>query len=878
MKRIAHVCNAPVLFAAALMVISLVGASAMAVSADKYSLVRVKLDSPSVVATLRANPDLDIAYYKPDSHVDIVARDRDMAWLYSANLGYDILHDDLAAYYASRAKGLNFGLFHTYSEAGDWLDQMHIDYPDVVSAKWSLGTSGEGRDIWCVRVSDNPEVDEANEPEILFDGMHHAREIMASEMVLMLIDHLGSEYGSDPEITWLLDNREIYLVPIVNPDGIVYNETTDPTGGGMWRKNRRDNGDGSFGVDPNRNYPFEWVGPGSSTDPSSDVYRGPSAGSEPEVQALMALVDAHAFVTSQSFHTYSNLTLYPWGYTTTDTPDSDLFVHMADIMTRYNGYATGQAPDLLYEVNGSTTDWIYGETSGHPVCFALTSEIGSSNDGFWPDESRRDALFHDNLWPSLYQIMCAGDFVRAEAASVVGGDGNGSLDPGETAGLAFSLENMGVTVDATNITVTLSTPDPYLQLHEISRAVGSLAAMATLDLTSAPFSASLDPACPDGRPLPVLVQITWDGGSVDHKLTYPAGSAQILFADDFEGAFTQWTTTGTWDLTAAQSHSTSSSLTDSPVGSYVDQTETSATIAAGVALPAGGTLTFWHRFDIEDGWDYGYVQISVDGGGWNTLASYTGLQTSWTEVSIDLADHIGDSVLIRFLLSTDYSVTTDGWYVDDVVIEGIGSSNQLPAAPALLWPLDGAYPMVDTLNLTCGTVTDPEGDPVTYGFRIYDSPDLTTVVFAVEDVAAIGAQAQVFPTGLTVAETYWWRAFAADTEAWGLLGDVRSFIVDDLTDVYDLALGLDLRRLDGTGGQNVRLSLNLPRSSDLSVTVFNARGQAVRTLLDGERAAGAHVLSWDGRDKTGRGVASGVYFVRARAGDLSTVSRILMVR
>ena len=877
MRRFALVRNRHIVLAAAFLTLCFLGTSAFGAVAEKYSLVRVHIDTPAAEAALRVNPDLDIVRVKQDSHVELVARPGDLAWLDGAGLRYDTVHDDLAAFYATRSRGPNFGLFHTYSEATDWLDQMHIDYPDVVSAKWSLGTSHEGRDIWCVRVSDNPEVDESDEPEILFDGMHHAREIMASEMVLMLIDHLGSEYGDDPEITWLLDNREIYLVPIVNPDGVVYNEATDPNGGGMWRKNRRNNGGGSYGVDPNRNYPYEWVGPGSSSDPWSDVYRGPSAGSEPEVQAVMALINAHAFVTAQSFHTYSNLTLYPWGYTASNSPDEAIFQHMAGIMTQYNGYEPGQAPELLYEVNGSSCDWVYGAQGEHPMCLAFSNEIGGYNDGFWPDESRREALFNENLWPSLYQIMCAGPYVKAASPAVVGGDGNGRLDPGETAGLAFDLDNLGVMDDAISVVVTLSTPDPYLQLHETSRALGTIAANGTLDLTAVPFSATLDPACPDGRALPVLAQVVWDGGAVDQKLVYPAGSAQILFEDDFEGPLTQWTTTGLWDLTTGYSHSPSTSLTDSPLGTYNDETLTSATLTTGVLVPAGGTLSFWHRYDIESGWDYGYARVSGDGGAWNTVGTYTGLQSAWTQVEIDLAAYAGQSVRVRFELDTDYSVTEDGWYVDDVVIEGVGSSNQLPPAPELLDPLSGGETST-TATLTCGTVTDPEADPVTYGFRVYDDAELTSVIFATQDVVAGGGEAQAEVTGLIDGETYWWRAFAADSIEWGLMSDAQDFVVNDATAVDGAILGFDLRQLDRTGGENVRLSLNLPQAGDLTVKVYNARGQVMRTLASGDRAAGAHVLTWDGRDAFGRSAASGVYFVRAHAGDESAVSRVLIVR
>nr|MBC8424916.1 immune inhibitor A [bacterium] len=272
-----------------------------------------------------------------------------------------------------------------------------------------------------------------------------------------------------------------------------------------------------------------------------------------------------------------------------------------------------------------------------------------------------------------------------------------------------------------------------------------------------------------------------------------------------------------------------------------------------------------------------YAQVSGDGGAWTNVGTYTGLQSAWTQIEVDLSAYAGQSVRVRFELDTDYSVIEDGWYIDDVMIEGVGSTNALPPAPALLGPLPGGE-VQPTTNLYCGTVTDPEGDDVTYGFRVYDDPELTSVVFATQDIAAIGAQAQAEVTGLTDGVTYWWRAFAADSIEWGLMGDTRSFVVNDATDVDGVILGFDLRQLVRTGGENVRLALDLPRAGDLTVTVFNARGQAVRTLASGDRAAGSHLLTWDGRDASGRSAASGVYFVKARTGHESAVARVLMVR
>ncbi len=843
-----------------------------------YSLIRVDITPPADDAALLSNPNLDIAAHKPGSYMDIVAQPRDVEWLRSVGAVFDVVQPDMAAHYAAQydEKGANFGIFHSYSEITDWLDLLNTTYPNVVSAKWSLGLSGEGRDLWCVRVSDNPEIDEG-EPEILFDGMHHAREIMASETPMMLIEHLASNYGFDPAITWLLDNREIYVVPVVNPDGFVYNETTDPAGGGMWRKNRRNNGGGSYGVDPNRNYPYEWVGPGSSTDPWSETYRGPSAGSEPEVQAMMALVNAHAFVTSQSFHSYSNLTLYPWGHTLTPSPDASIFIAMAAIMTRENGYAPGTAPELLYEVNGGSFDWVYGAQTEHAKCYAFSNEIGGGGDGFWPLESRRETLFQENLWPSLYQIMAAGAYVEAHTPMVVGGDGNGSLNAGETAGLSFTLENLGVGAAVSALDVVLTCDDPYLTFVENARSLGGLGVMGSQDLAAAPFMVEIDAALPASRAIKVTVTVTADGVVTTYGLTYPAGSSSILFSDNFDMSTAQWAMTGTWGSTGAQYHSPSSSLTDSPSGSYLDETQTSATTVAPITLPGGGELTFWHKYDIENNWDYGYVRVSTDGASWSTLATYTGTSTTWSKQTVDLGAFSGQNIYLRFELETDYSVTRDGWYVDDVIITGSGSLNGLPPAPALISPLVIAA-VGATPELVVAESVDPEGDPVTYGFRVYADAELTQLVASASGIAASGGQAAWTVSPALTDGDYWWRAFAADTIEWGLMGEVGSFTVTTTTGVGVAVGGFDLRVISATGGRGAELMLQMPSAGDLRVDVYNARGQIVRTLASESVSRGAYPLSWDGCDATGRIAASGIYFVRAQTGKTLATRRVLMIR
>ncbi|MBD3222093.1 hypothetical protein GF314_12710 [bacterium] len=840
--------------------------SASALAAD-YSLVRVHFDGQDGTAFLAAHPELDVATVKPGVAAEIVATPETMDVLRASGLRLEVVHKDLVSHYASRIqnKDTNFGGWHTYSENIAYLDSLHAEYPDLISEKWSIGQSHEFRNIWAVRLSDNAGTDEAGEPEILLDTMHHAREIMSGEFGILFADYLCANYGSDPVVTWLMDNRELYLVSIVNPDGVVYNEQTNPAGGGMWRKNRRYNGGGSYGVDPNRNYPFEWYGGGSSSDPSSETYRGPSPGSEPEVQALMNFINGREFVTHQSLHTYSNLTLYPWGYTSADTPDHDIFVHMADIMTQYNGYAPGQTPDLLYPVNGVTTDWTYADGLGHERIFSFTNEIGTT--GFWPSFSERDALFQENVWPMLYLMMAAGSYAQIEDAAVTA-EGGGTLQPGDAGELIFTVANLGVTESLAGLEVTIRCDDPYVQLGAASRTVGTLAPMG--EVTVDPLPLSISPECPDGH----LVELVATAGTIEYPLSFLVGSPTSVFADDFDGGLENWILAGgPWGQTTT-AHSAPYALTDSPSGNYDDYLSATATIDGEFTA---SELRFWHRYDIEEGWDYGRVQVSAGGGAWQTVTSYSGYQGGWQQVSLDLSPYAGGSpVRVRFLLDTDTYINEDGWYIDDVVLLGAGSDNALPPSPPLLAPADGAT--VDgTVQLTVGNVADPEGDPVTYGFRVYADAGLTELVASTDGVPAGDGEETSWSTSLDLG-TYHWRAYAADGTEWGRLGQTRSFTVGSTTPVDGVVIGEPRLTVRGQGGDRAELQLTLPQSGDVSVKIYNARGMLVRNLLDGAAGAGTRTLVWDGRDAGGRPAASGVYFVRVvAAGDVVT-GRVAMVR
>ena len=268
------------------------------------------------------------------------------------------------------------------------LDQYQATYPSLAS-KRTYGTTVEGRPVRALKISDNVGTEE-DEPAIFFVAQHHAREVMTPEIALDIVDVLLTGYGVDPKITAWVDGLEIWVLPNHNPDGTQHVFSVDS----MWRKNRRNNGNGTFGVDPNRNYPFKWSAcSGSSGDPASDTYRGPSAGSEQETSGggsagILALARQQRPVINLSYHTYSELVIVPYGCDGSYTPENQMFRDLSSTMgTRLVGdsgtswYQPGTAPELLYAVDGEMNDWFYGELGS----YGLTVEANTSGQGFQPD-------------------------------------------------------------------------------------------------------------------------------------------------------------------------------------------------------------------------------------------------------------------------------------------------------------------------------------------------------------------------------------------------------------------------------------------------------------------------------------------------------------
>ena len=269
------------------------------------------------------------------------------------------------------------GIFHDHMETETELRRMASLHPNVASF-FSIGASLEGRSITGIRISHLPE--NGRNPRIYILGCHHAREWISVEVPLDIARHLLESLGSDPEIDRILRETQIYIIPIVNPDGLEYSIYRYR----YWRKNRRHNGDYIWGVDINRNYGYQWAfdDTGSSPDPSSSVYRGDSPFSEPETAALRDFMVLHPPAGVLSYHNYSQTILYPWGFTRIAAADEErmknLAAEMSQSMEAVNGrkYSYGSASQMLYLTNGDCTDWVYGEFAA----LAFTVELPPPSD------------------------------------------------------------------------------------------------------------------------------------------------------------------------------------------------------------------------------------------------------------------------------------------------------------------------------------------------------------------------------------------------------------------------------------------------------------------------------------------------------------------
>ena len=562
------------------------------------------------------------------------------------------------------------GGYLKYQEMLDELDAMAAQYPNLISVKAPISTflTHENRPIYHVKISDNVGANET-EPKILYTAIHHAREPLSMSQTIFYMWYLLENYATNDEVKYIVDNTQLFFVPCINPDGYIYNQTTNPNGGGMHRKNRRNVGTTNKGVDLNRNYSYGFGTTGTSTNVNDDTYCGTGAFSEPETKAIQWLVQNHNFLSAYNAHTYGNTLLFPIGTTTAEFADHhDYFVDLADHMVEVNGYFP-QKSSGLYPASGDSDDYMYKEQIGvgqKDTIFAMTPEIGTS---FWPAQSEiiptcQSMVFSNLVLAHMTLKYLLVDDVDPSTISAMTGNFNHSA-------LRLGLENGSVTVSI----------QPLLNIQSVGTPV-----VHNLDIretANGSISYVLDPAIQFGDQVKYILKT--DNGLWVRKdtVTKTYGTLNVQFVDDATAA-TNWT--GTWATTGTTFVSPSKSFTESNTGNYQNGANKTYMLTNSIDLTnvLAAQVSFYAKWEIEADYDYTQFQVSTDNGatwigqcGLYTTQGvtggvqpagepvYEGFQTSWVLEEISLSDYIGQVIKVRFQFEADGGQREDGFYFDD---------------------------------------------------------------------------------------------------------------------------------------------------------------------------------------------------------------------
>jgi carboxypeptidase T len=681
-------------------------------SNSKYSLARIFFEGKTMSDLANLGVETDHGHLEKDVYFETVFSTEELARIKAANFTVDVQIEDLTAFYLNENKtrkpapirkkaeqrngnspcddpnGLqtpenytygSMGGYHTYSEMLAVLDDMHAKFPNLITARAKVSetlVTHEGRPLWFVKLSDNPNALES-EPQALFTAVHHAREPNSMSHLLFFMWHLLENYETNHEAKVLLDNAQLFIIPCLNPDGYIFNETNNPNGGGFWRKNRRDNGDGTFGVDLNRNYGEAWGydNTGSSPDPSSDVYRGPSAFSEPETQMIVEFAGTHDFKVAMNNHTFSNVIVHPWAYKD-EVPTPDL-TNMGHWISRDNGYFSGSCSQVLgYFANGGSDDWWYGNNG----VLAFTPETGSM---FWPFADEIDGLNKSMLtldYSAAYYALQGAVSTHLQTGDIT--TQNLAL-PYKFQQLSTTLSDATVSVKSLNDNVlSVGTPQIITVIQPFQSFTNSI---------NVEFKSSIA----QGDPIE-LVLTTQSGFRTytDTLRTKFGVTYQDILVESGEGNIIPTWTSNQWNKTTEAFYSAPASITDSPNSPYA-MGENTITLTEPIVLPSNATtvrLRFKTKWEIEDAFDWAQVRIKTNVND-NFLAikgiySKPGILTpifedpiyssisdgfsdnKWLSECIDLTEYAGQNITLQFLTQADdNSVNYDGFYFDDLQLE-----------------------------------------------------------------------------------------------------------------------------------------------------------------------------------------------------------------
>jgi hypothetical protein len=698
----------------------------------KYSRVKVFASTPEHYKTLmELGVALESKERKPGHYFIGEFSENEVNLIQESGIESEILIDDLTAFYVKRNEGIDiqllnremktakrdfngivtpanfslgtFGGYHNYAELLEELDEMRTLFPNLISVKAPVGLTStiEGRPVYWVRISNNPDVNQ-EKTKVLYTALTHAREPAGLQQMLFQMWYILENYATNAEIQALVNNLEIYFIPCVNPDGYLYNQSTNPNGGGMWRKNRRNNGNGTMGVDLNRNFGYMWGidNQGSSPNGSSETYRGTQGFSEPESQIVKQFCESREISLALNNHTYSDVLIYPFGYSNILSPDSTVFVEYAKRMTAMNNYQYGTCYQTLgYTANGGSDDWFYGEQTTKNKILAFTPEAGKASDGFWPAANKIEEICSGHTEMNLYIMRFALPY-----AEII--DMSDKTISSSEFDFSFMLKSLG---RVNNAAFTVSVEPISTNILSVSQPV-SVTGMGLLDVQLGSIIINMKSNVMQGDEVVFAVHVNNGLFTKTDTITKFYGIYQMAINDNCESMI-KWNST-TWNVTTTHFVSPTKSITDSPSGQYASNANTTITYSQPIDLTDAvyAYIEFQARWDIESGYDYVQLQVSENNTQWTALGGiYTkpGNQyqaqgqpvwdgtRSWVQEEILLGEYTGKTIYLRFRLVSDGSVTGDGFYFDDFKLYAMVAQT----APTMTLPARFEFDQNSTLNV-----------------------------------------------------------------------------------------------------------------------------------------------------------------------------------
>lgn len=596
----------------------------------------------------------------------------------------DIARENALLLHQDKSRNAPKDEYYTIDQYNQFMVDTADQYPNICELI-QAGTSVQNRPLYFLKITDNPTLEEA-EPEFKYISTMHGNEVVGYDMCIRLIQLLTSEYGTNTRITDLVDNTEIWINPLMNPDGYVLGQRYN-----------------SQGIDLNRNFPM----PTGEQHPDGNAWAT-------ENIAIMDLCNDHSFILSANFHTGALVMNYPWDYTYALTPDDDLCQAAALTYSMHNlpMYNSPEFPNGItngaewYVITGSMQDWNYGFTD----CLEITAEI--SND-FWPPASTLPTYWTQNQESMLSYMEFVHNGIHGLVTSTAGialdatiiiegndkqvhtdpdvGDYHRMLLPGtytvtanavgylpQTAQVTvplsgstvhdFVLENAqnvnftGQVRDVegfgiAGVNVTLGTDPPN---NATTDALGCFAFNSILE---GYYNISI--AGPDSEPYETNVLLTT---TENHQIFVISDPLQLL-NDPCEN-LDNWTAESPWGVVTYMGEQV---ITDSPSGNYGNHINRSLRLTNPISLEniIEPKLIFKTTYFLENNYDYVYIQASNTTSDWITLGSLTGSQSSWQTMNYSLAEFAGEDIYIRFVIDTDWSVSDDGIYLDDISIGGL---------------------------------------------------------------------------------------------------------------------------------------------------------------------------------------------------------------